>query len=301
MKQDKGLDPFYVQKPSDVLAYVSLRFPATYAQIYSALSQIQERIPDWRPKTVLDVGCGPGTGIFAAKAMWPSITSAYGIEQQKFFLTLAEEISFGSKLSVDVTWDNRTIKQWLESNDPKTYDLIIISNVLNELTDKVQTQLLQAVSLKNSGVVLLLEPGTPRGHQIIQTAAKDFAAREHIIAPYINNTFVQSDRYRIHFPQRFQRPEFQRRIRQSMRESELMASDWEETKFCYVAYGTVASSKQLWAQSIGLVRKYRGYLMIPLLTATGVVDTKVVKRHKSNYTYAKDIRWGEIIPGERAW
>ena len=288
MDEAKGEFRSYIHGPADALAYLGLRFPATYAQIYSALFQVHERAPDWKPMSVLDLGCGPGTGIWAATAIWPTIQTAVGLDQDKNLLSLAEEIRHG--VGNKVTWITSTIAHWIHTLE--AYDLIIVANVLNELPKGIKDDLFDALKKNCRGIVLMLEPGTPRGFGIIQSAAEKVSP---LIAPYIQNTFIKSDEYWIHFPQRFTRPEFQRRIRQSMRQSNLMASDWEETKFSYVAWGTVPVTKTFWGQAVGNVQKYRGYLTLPVLTAEGIKTARVMKRHKAAYAAAKRIRWGELI------
>lgn len=295
MARDTQKRETFIQSPSDMLAYLSLRFPATYAQIYSALTQIQERLPQWRPKTVLDLGCGPGTGIWAAKTLWPDITTAIGIDTEKYFLSLGEEIRYGAKLSMNLTWINKNILNWIETSKTEVYDLIIVANVLNELSEIVIERLLSQLSLSSSGVILMLEPGTSVGYQIIQSVAEQLSQKEQIIAPYVNNTFRRSDDYWVHFPQRFTRPEFQRRVRQSMRESTLMASDWEETKFSYIAWGNLPVTKKFWGQCIGKPEVQKGFLMLPLLTEEGVIKAKIFKRYKQSYRFAKNLHWGEMI------
>lgn len=293
----QGANPLQpnIQKPTDCLAYLALRFPATYAQIYSALSQIQERIPTWKPNSVLELGCGPGTGIWAATSLWPSIKTVTGLDQEQLFLSLAQEIQYDSKMNPEITWVKNTIRKWIASEDAVDYDLVIVANVLNELAGEEREKLMQKIAAQKSGVVILLEPGTSVGYTIIANAAGNIAATQHLIAPYINNRLVASDEYWIHFVQRFQRPEFQRRIRQSMRDSSLMASDWEDTKYSYVAWGNVLVERPIWGQCIGSVQKYKGFLTIPVLTAEGIVNARVLKRNKADYTYVKNIRWGELL------
>ncbi len=293
----QGANPIQpnIQKPEDCIAYLALRFPATFAQIVSALSQINERIPAWKPKSVLELGCGPGTGLFAAKTVWPSIKTATGLDTEQLFLSLAEEIHYDSKMNLDVTWVKSTVLKWIAAEDKVSYDLIIVANVLNELTDEEHERLIQKISQRSSGVVVLLEPGTAYGFSIIQKAARAVAPMHHLITPYINNSFVASDEYWIHFSQRFQRPEFQRRIRQSMRDSSLMASDWEDAKYSYVAWGNIPEEKPIWGVCIGKVEKLKGFLTIPVLTAEGIVNARVLKRNKAEYNYVKAIRWGEVL------
>lgn len=293
----QGANPLQpnIQKPTDCIAYLALRFPATFAQIASALSQIQERIPGWEPKSVLELGCGPGTGIWAAKSVWKSIRTATGVDKEQLFLTLAEEIQYDAKMQIDITWVKSTLIKWETAEDNTKYDLIIVANVLNELMEEERASLIEKITSRSSGVVLILEPGTTVGYSIVQPAARKLAETEHLIAPYIHNTFAESSEYWIHFSQRFQRPEFQRRIRQSMRESPLMASDWEDAKYSYVAWGNVASQKTIWGQCIGKIEKLKGFLTIPVLTADGVVNARVLKRNKSEYNFVKTIRWGELL------
>jgi len=294
MNRDLPKQGSFIQGPSDVLAYLSLRAPATYAQICGALLQIQERIPEWQPKNVLDIGCGPGTGIWAAKTVWQDISSAEGVDQDKYFLTLGQEILLGSKLTIDTRWTNLSITKWIETNTV-AYDLIIVANVWNELPEVVAERLLNQVALRSSGVVLVLEPGTSVGNGIIQNISTKLQPKEHFISPYINNSFIVNNEYWVHFPQRFQRPEFQRRIRQSMRESSFMASDWEEAKYSYVAFGNIFSGTKIWGQCIGQTNKQKGFLTIPLLTEEGVVHARVLKRHREQYIFAKNLHWGETI------
>ena len=298
MRQEKVKDHTFIQAPSDVFAYLALRAPATYAQIYSALSQIKELVPNWNPKTLLDLGCGPGTGLWAATTVWPSIEKALGIDQDRSFLTAATQIYNTAHLPQDVSWRKQNIKEWIETDKTIKHDLIIVANVFNELSPEVFDRLIQQVRLRSCGIILILEPGTSRGYKIIQTISQKISQSDHLLAPYIHNNFVESNEYWIHFSQRFNRPEFQRRIRQSMRESTLMASDWEETKYSYVAYGTIEPVTPIWGRCIGSIYKSNGYLTLPILTEKEVVQLKVLKRHKLQYNFAKKLRWGEIIPNQ---
>lgn len=280
--------------PNDMLAYLSLRFPATYAQIYAALSQIKERIPDWQPKSVLDLGAGPATGIFAAYGVWPTITSSTAVDQEQYFLSLGSHLFHDSKTPVNVNWQKKRIDQWIQES-PGSYDLIIVANVLNELPTGLKHEFLEKLSHIKNAVIVLLEPGTRHGYEIIQSATKKIIPTAPLIAPYIENNFIESQKYWILFSQRFIRPEFLRLVRQSMRDSDLMASDWEETKYSYVAFGDISVTHQPYAVCIGPVERYHGYLQLPALTKNGVEKIKVMKRHKELYSFAKNIKWGETI------
>lgn len=295
-KEEKEKGVSHVRNPSDILAYLSLRFPATYAQLMGAFLQIKERMPHWQPKTVLDLGCGPATGILAAKEVWSSIETVTGVDQEKYFLSLAEELVYESKYEMKATWVPRTITSWIDAPVEGTYDLIIVANVLNELSANIKEQLFKKLATVSSGIVVFVESGTPRGFAIIQSVGEKYVPKGAFIAPYIDTTFIKADNdFWIHFPQRFIRPEFQRRVRQSMRESALMASNWEEAKYSFVAFGNIPLEKSVFGQCVGTVERYHGYVTLPVLTASGIETIKVMKRHKAQYRRAKEIRWGELI------
>src|SRR5215468_6151551 len=50
----------------DVLAYAFARLPATYAATAAVFNAMGETLPAFQPRTMLDVGAGPGTAAFAA-------------------------------------------------------------------------------------------------------------------------------------------------------------------------------------------------------------------------------------------
>ncbi|TJX00482.1 MAG: methyltransferase type 11, partial [Mesorhizobium sp.] len=63
-----------------VKAYLATRLPATYAAVRASLDAVGEARPDHAPKTLLDVGAGPGTVLWAALDLWPDLEQAVLIE-----------------------------------------------------------------------------------------------------------------------------------------------------------------------------------------------------------------------------
>ena len=62
-----------IDTPLAVNAYLLSRLPATYAAVQAALTQVAKALPAFQPKTVLDLGAGPGTASWAACELWPGI------------------------------------------------------------------------------------------------------------------------------------------------------------------------------------------------------------------------------------
>src|SRR5262245_21857142 len=55
-----------IRSEADALAYALARMPATYAAVTASINALIEIRPGLAPKTLLDVGAGPGTATWAA-------------------------------------------------------------------------------------------------------------------------------------------------------------------------------------------------------------------------------------------
>lgn len=278
----------------DALAYLGLRVPATYAQVFGALSSVHEMIPMWRPTSLLDIGSGPGTAAWAVSSQWPELDKITCVDENRDFISLGKQIIKDSELIQHINWKNRDLRLGIDE-DGNSYDLIIIANVLNELTPAAQENLIGQAFNLCKGLLIIIEPGTPRGSLIVSSVAQKLSKVGILLAPYIANTFVEDKDYYLHFPQRFIRPEFQRRIRQQMRESSKMASDWEESKYSYVAISKFPAKKNYWARIVGKTEIRKGFLEAPVITAENIIKIKVMKRDKEAYTFTKRLKWGALI------
>lgn len=290
-KNDKGR---FLQDFDDVLAYLGMRVPATYAQILSALTAIQELIPSWKPKSLLDIGSGPGTAGWAVTAVWPDLSDIVSLDHDRDLISLGKQISTKAEIPAEMVWKNHDLREGLHHND-RQYDLVIIANVLNELSPSVREKIIGQAYNKCKGILVIIEPGTPQGSQIIESAAQNLSKVGLLLAPYIANSFVQTDDYYLHFPQRFIRPEFQRRVRQQMRDDASKASDWEDAKYAYVVISKIPTESHAWGRCVGPIETQKGFLKVPILTASGVTKVKVMKRNRENYSFAKRLRWGDLV------
>src|SRR5262245_6443943 len=61
-------------------AYLATRLPATYAAVRDAMAKLSVMRPDFAPGTLLDIGSGPGTALWAAVDCWPVLADAMMIE-----------------------------------------------------------------------------------------------------------------------------------------------------------------------------------------------------------------------------
>lgn len=291
-QQEENKQQRHVVDALDALAYLGLRAAATYSQIWGAVDAVCEIIPSWQPTTLLDLGCGAGSGIWALADLLPSLTHATAVDQSADFLQLGQKILNAAQEPLTVTWQQANIRQSTQQGTA-TYDVVLLANVLNELNERQRAELVAAAFQRCNALLLIIEPGTPVGSGIVQQVAKQLTPTGTLLAPYLGNHFVQEEW--LHFPQRFTRPDFVRRLRQEMRDSSLMASDWEEAKYSYVAIGKLPPEVTPWARVIGPPQLMKGYIEVPLLTATSRLQAKVFKRDKQPYVYAKKLRWGQTV------
>ncbi|RWD64022.1 MAG: methyltransferase type 11, partial [Mesorhizobium sp.] len=59
-----------------VKAYLATRLPATYAAVRACADALTEARPDFKPKSLLDIGAGPGTMLWATADAWPELQQA---------------------------------------------------------------------------------------------------------------------------------------------------------------------------------------------------------------------------------
>src|SRR5947209_15698155 len=90
--QAAGKQPF-VRSGADVLAYAAYRLPATFAAIYAVLTAVQKRRPGWQPRSLLDVGAGPGTAMWAASEVWPELAQVTLLERDEAMMAFGKRLA----------------------------------------------------------------------------------------------------------------------------------------------------------------------------------------------------------------
>ena len=68
-----------IRSRDDALAYAFARMPATYAAAVAVFNALRE-VCDFAPRSLLDVGAGPGTAAFAAVQAFPSLADIRLVE-----------------------------------------------------------------------------------------------------------------------------------------------------------------------------------------------------------------------------
>jgi ribosomal protein RSM22 (predicted rRNA methylase) len=105
-----------------------------------------------------------------------------------------------------------------------------------------------------------------------------------------------------HFPQRLNRPEFQRQARGT-------PSQWEDSKFSFAAMARFAAPEPIWGRVIGEPTATKAYAETLISTQSGVAHYRAFKRYREAFRRVRDLLWGgalatpladPILPRERS-
>ena len=197
--------------PGQVQAYLATRVPATFAATRRVLSELSSLRPDWEPRSILDVGAGPGTATWAAKAVFPSIEQAQLVEREPEMAALGARLAGNdlSELLADAAW---TIGDAVDVATAKS-DLVVAAYVLGELGHEREQPALQRWWGATRGELVLVEPGTPAGFERLRAARRaliSWGAQVTAPCPHDDRCPVAGPDW-CHFSVRLQRSNLQQR------------------------------------------------------------------------------------------
>lgn len=267
-------------------AYIATRMPATYAAIHAGFTALAERLPDFAPVTALDVGAGPGTAMWAASGVWPSLNEATLLEASPAIRALGEKLAAGHPISA-IAWRNADITR---GDGLVRADLVTLAYVLDELSPAQRDALIDRLWRFTDRALVIVEPGTPAGWtRILAARERLIAAGAHILAPCphaLACPIAQPDW--CHFSARVARS----RIHRLAKEAEV---PWEDEKFIYLAASrspTPASRARVLAPPESASGRVRLKLCQPDGTAT---HRLVTRREGDAFKRARRVDWGDVF------
>jgi ribosomal protein RSM22 (predicted rRNA methylase) len=279
-----------IRTEADALAYALARMPATYAAVTASLNALREIRTDFAPKTLLDVGAGPGTATWAATEAFSSLENFTLLDANRALRALALDLAGGSMRLRDIQYHHGNARAALA--DAPAADLVVASYVIAEIGDAEQAAFAELIWTKARDTLLVVEPGTPAGYaRIIALRARLIAAGAHVAAPCPHNgpCPLQAPDW-CHFTQRLPRS----RAHMQVKGVEL---PFEDEKFSYVAL-TRAPVTQHPARVLAQPVVGKVEVTAKLCTPDGLVQAKVPRRAKADYAAARRWRWGDAVTEE---
>lgn len=276
-----------VRDAADRIAYLVTRLPATFASNVHVFAELRRRAPGIEVSSLLDLGAGPGTALFAGAEIFPALRAATLLEADPQWLTAGQQLASGGPLAAvrDAQWTRRDLR---EISELQPHDLLVMSYALGELEQAAAEAVIRRAWPAARKFLVLIEPGTKRGFAGINAARSSLIAQgAEILAPCPHKSVcpMAAANDWCHFSQRLERTSEHRRIKSG-------SLGYEDEKFSYV----IASRLDLPSAQARIVRhprKHGGHVQLELCTAEGLVRKTVTKSNKEAYKRARQAEWGD--------
>jgi ribosomal protein RSM22 (predicted rRNA methylase) len=276
-----------ITSETDALAYALARMPATYAAVVASLNALQEIRPDFAPRSLLDVGAGPGTASWAAIAAFPRLANFALLDANPALRGLALEFAKNSSRLGAANYTLGPTRTSLAK--AAEADLVIASYLIGELGESERADLVDAAWTRTRDTLVIVEPGTRAGYaRIIAARAQLIASGAHVAAPCPHDRAcpLQAPDW-CHFAQRLPRS----RAHMQMKGAEV---PFEDEKFSYVVL-TRAPIAQHASRVLAPPVSGKTEIAAKLCTPGGLAFAKVPRRDKAAYARARRWSWGDAI------
>lgn len=264
------------------LSYLATRMPSTYAALRSVLGFV----PDLDKITsLLDLGAGPGTVIWALKGLAP-LQKATLVEQDAELLSLAKELwKEDDALAIIHQKENLLSYQGAEPAD-----LVVLSYVWAELDPARRFEVLARAYAGAARYLVMVEPGTP-SHAKGLLEARDFLLQKgaHMVAPcpHAAPCPLRAPDW-CHFSVPVKREALHRQVKD-------VTHPFEFEKYSYL----VVSPQETALPHGRLVRpplKRSGHIILDACEAEGALVRRTIsKKQKALYHDYKKKEWGDAL------
>lgn len=280
----------FLRDDIDIAAYAAYRVPATYAATQAAAAEVRACLPEWSPRTVLDVGAGLGTAAWAATEVWPGLERSVVVEKDERMIACGRRLA--ERANSAALRGGRWQKQdGLDGREGGPFDLAVMGYMLGELPWARRYPLITQLWASSRGVLLIVEPGTPVGSETIREARKVLIGMGAVViapCPHSSECPLAADDW-CHFSQRIART----RTHRSAKQARL---GYEDEKFAYVAVAREAG-RPIAARVLRHPQIRSGHVRLELCTREGRQQRVVSRREGEVYRRARGLRWGSAVEG----
>ncbi|MCL2716169.1 MAG: small ribosomal subunit Rsm22 family protein [Alphaproteobacteria bacterium] len=285
-----GGDSTTIRSREDALSYALTRMPATYAAVTACLNALTEQTPALTPQSLIDIGAGPGTASFAAAQAFATLHAFTLIDANPALRQLGLELTGLHPRLASCHYSEGDGTDRIRECAPS--DIVIASFCIGEIAPAERAELAAAMWERTLAALIVIEPGTPKGHarilalrrQLIGSGAHVAAPCPHALAcPLIAPDWC-------HFSQRLPRSQAHRQIKGA-------EVPFEDEKFSYVVL-TRSPIPRVRARVIAPPRIGKAAITARLCDAAGVHPASVARRDREAYATARHWRWGTALREE---
>jgi ribosomal protein RSM22 (predicted rRNA methylase) len=280
----------------DVLAYAFTRLPATYAAVTVVFNAMRATLRAFTPRTLLDVGAGPGTAAFAAVQAFETLASIRLIDANAGLRNLA--------LSLMAEADSATLRRVTERQsyrygdalallaDAEPADLVTASYAAGEIAAGDFARFTRLLWAATAGALVIVMPGTPEGYaRMLRMRSELIAAGARVAAP------CPHDR-----PCPLQPPDwchFSQRLPRSRDHLRVKGADvpFEDEKFSYVVLSRTPP-QPVAARVLAPPKATKSAVTAKLCKEGGVETETAARRDSEAWRRFKSWRWGDGVAHE---
>lgn len=267
------------------LAYATTRMPATFAATRAVFHELRERCDGLSVETLLDLGAGPATTLWAADVEFPQLVRARLIERDPAMRSMGQRLLECSSLCdrIEATWHDGVGA--VPSLDG--HDLVVVGYLLTELNEDLQRDVLHTAWQACRGAVVVILPGSTRGFRTMLEARRELLSLgASVVAPcpHADRCPLPEDDW-CHFGVRLNRSSLHRRLKDG-------AFSYEDEKYCYVI-GTRGAGSPASARLIRRPLTGDRRVTLRLCGVDGIREQMITRRDRVAYRRARKVQWGE--------
>lgn len=273
-----------VTKLDEAVAYAFSRMPATYEAVSFAVNKVIEN-NDFEINTVLDVGAGTGAAIWAIYNILGEKNFSL-FEREDSMRQIGQKLMKESEVLKNTKWQKFDI---IKDNIDGKHDFIIVSYMINELPKNEIEKILEKLWNATNKVLLIIEPGTPKGFSNIKSIRNYLLNKKaSIIAPctHEQECKIAEDDW-CHFTCRVQRSKIHKKLKDGQ-------SPYEDEKFSYIAFSKCnvqkANNRILRHPIIN-----KGFSEFKICTKDGIKNIKLSKKDGAVYKESKKKSAGDSL------
>ncbi len=278
----------FLQTQEERWVYLLTRLPATFAASVRVCQELRARRSDLTFQSLLDVGAGPGAGLWAASQVFDTLTKATLIERDVDFLRIGKEIASFSSLDAvkQAIWKCEDMSRL---GDIESHDLTILSYSIGEVPEHSWKVFLPKLWKATEKALVIIEPGTPVGYARMMKLRSMLLEMGGVLwapCPHGNSCPLMGQDW-CHFSVRVSRSSLHRKLKSA----EL---GYEDEKFCYLVIGK-ESCPSYSSRILRHPMQGSGHIKLSLCQKEGLNQCIVSKRDKEKYREIKKLNWGDVI------
>lgn len=270
------------------LAYLQVRMPATYAACTHVFEKTRETVSDFQPRSLIDMGAGPGTAAWAAIEFFPSLEHISLIERDAELVRIGKALAPESP-SLALRQANWSVAD-VRSFAVPPQDVIVLSYALGELSIGDARRIVTAC-WKAAKLLVLIEPGTPKAFARMAEIRKQLIAEGATVAapcPHECECPLLTRGDWCHFSERLERTAAHRKMKGG-------SLGYEDEKFTYLAVTRLPIVRRA-GRIVRHPMFHSGYVQLQVCETEQLAQRTVTKSQKEIYRAARKAAWGDGWP-----